>query len=198
VLGAVFSDTWSADGTARLWDAATGQEVLPPLRHEDLVRGAVFSDDENRILTWSDDKTARLWDAATGQEMLPPLRHKRSMGGADFSDDENRILTWSDDGTARLWDAATGQEVLPPLRHEDAVWGAAFSDDESRILTWSDDGTARLWDISRLPRGHLIQIACRLLPNHETMALEEHYGIAITEPICGPETPAPLWTNLKD
>ena len=26
--------TWSEDGTARLWDAATGKEVVAPLRHE--------------------------------------------------------------------------------------------------------------------------------------------------------------------
>ena len=40
VLGAAFNGdesrilTWSRDNTARLWDAATGQEVVAPLRHE--------------------------------------------------------------------------------------------------------------------------------------------------------------------
>ena len=76
--------------------------------------------------------------------------------------------------------------------------GAAFNGDESRILTWSDDGTARLWDISRLPRGNLIDIACGMLPDHDTSELEKRYGIAITEPICGPDTPAPVWTELVD
>ena len=75
-MGAAFNGdesrilTWSADNTARLWDAATGQEVVAPLRHEGLVWGAAFNGDESRILTWSADNTARLWDAATGQEVV--------------------------------------------------------------------------------------------------------------------------------
>ena len=28
--------------------------------------------------------------------------------------------------------------------------------------------------------------------------LKERYGISIAEPICGPDTPAPLWTELED
>ena len=40
MLGAAFNGdesrilTWSDDNTARLWDAATGKEVVAPLRHE--------------------------------------------------------------------------------------------------------------------------------------------------------------------
>ena len=76
VLGAAFNGdesrilTWSGDNTARLWDAATGQEVVAPLRHEGTWSGAAFNGDESRILTWSGDNTARLWDAATGQEVV--------------------------------------------------------------------------------------------------------------------------------
>ena len=182
---------------------------MPPLRHEGTVWGAAFNRDESRILTWSDDSTARLWDAATGREVMAPLRHEGLVWGAAFNRDESRILTWSDDNTARLWDAATGQEVVPPLHHAGPVWGAAFNRDESRIITWSADNTARLWDISRLPRGNLIQIACGMLPDRDkpdtpkveypdTSALKDLYGIAITEPICGPDTPALVWTELVD
>jgi WD40 repeat protein len=90
------------------------------------------------------------------------------------------------------------RETIPALRHGHAVLGAAFNGDESRILTWSDDGTARLWDIPRLPHGHLIDVACGMLPDHDTSELEDRYGIAITEPICGPDTPAPVWTEFVD
>jgi hypothetical protein len=63
VLGAAFNGdgsrilTWSEDGTARLWDAASGEQVLPPLRHEGAVGGAAFNGDGSRLLTWSDDGT---------------------------------------------------------------------------------------------------------------------------------------------
>ena len=78
VGGAAFSPdqqrvlTWSRDGTARLWDAATGQQQGPALRHEGTVGGAAFSPDQRRVLTWSEG-TARLWDIGDDIDLLPVL-----------------------------------------------------------------------------------------------------------------------------
>ena len=153
VLGAQFNGdesrilTWSLDGTARLWDAATGTQIGQPLHHEARVWGALFNGGERSILTWSEDRTARLWDAASGAQIGQPMYHEDDVLGARFNNDKNRILTWSLDGTARLWDVATGTQIGQPLRHEASVWGALFSGGERRVLTWSSDGTARLWDV---------------------------------------------------
>ena len=45
--------TWSDDGTARLWDAATGQELVPAMKSGGAVWGATFDREERRILTGS-------------------------------------------------------------------------------------------------------------------------------------------------
>jgi HEAT repeats len=93
VGGAVFNGdesrilSWGADNTVRLWDAATGREVVPAMRHDGGiganwgVGGAVFSGDESRILSWGADNTVRLWDAATGREVVPAMRHDGGIGG---------------------------------------------------------------------------------------------------------------------
>ncbi|MEV6325452.1 TIR domain-containing protein, partial [Nocardia sp. NPDC051787] len=64
----------SHDKTLRLWDAATGQPIGPPLTgHTDVVQSVGFSPDGKRIVSGSHDKTLRLWDGATGQPIGPPL-----------------------------------------------------------------------------------------------------------------------------
>ena len=45
--------TWVTDGTARLWDAATGQELVPAMKSGQSVWSAAFDREEKRILTWS-------------------------------------------------------------------------------------------------------------------------------------------------
>jgi hypothetical protein len=94
--------TASADGTARVWHAATGQPVTPPLRHDSRLEHAAFSPDGRRLVTASMDETARVWDAATGEPVTPALRHGSNLWHAAFSPDGRRLVTAADD--ARLWE----------------------------------------------------------------------------------------------
>ena len=68
--------SWSNDGTLRLWDLATGQQIGPAMKHAGVVNGAVLTKDETRILSWSGDDTLRVWDAATGQQIGPAMKHE--------------------------------------------------------------------------------------------------------------------------
>ncbi|HSW12031.1 MAG TPA: WD40 repeat domain-containing protein, partial [Solimonas sp.] len=138
--------TASWDGTARVWDAATGAPLTAPLKHDDWVRTAVFSPDGRKLLTASDDGTAKVWDAATGAPLTAPLKHDRWVRTAVFSPDGRKLLTASDDGTARVWDALTGAPLVKPLKHDGHVRSAVFSPDGRKLLTASSDSTARVWD----------------------------------------------------
>jgi WD40 repeat protein len=61
--------TGSRDNTARLWDAATGQELRAFLGHTDAIRAVAFSPDGKQVTTSSADSTVRVWDVATGQQL---------------------------------------------------------------------------------------------------------------------------------
>ena len=81
VLSAAFSPdgkrivTASFDGTARIWDATTGEPIGEPLRgHERGVTSAAYSPDGRRIVTASQDKTARIWDSASGKPIGEPAQ----------------------------------------------------------------------------------------------------------------------------
>ena len=132
-------------GTARVWDAQTGQPLTEPLKHADLVFSAKFSSDGKRVVTASMDSTARVWDAQTGQLLTEPLKHAGWVRSAQFSPDGKRVVTVSGKA-ARVWDAQTGQPLTEPLKHTESVLSAQFSPDGKRVVTASDDKTARAWE----------------------------------------------------
>jgi energy-coupling factor transporter ATP-binding protein EcfA2 len=138
--------TASEDKTARIWDAASGNEIAVLRGHGNWVRSAAFSPDGSRIVAASDDLTARIWDAASGKEIAVLRGHGDRVNCAAFSPGGSRIVTASWDNTARIWDAAGGKEIAVLRGHGNRVNCAAFSPDGSRIVTASWDNTARIWD----------------------------------------------------
>jgi WD40 repeat protein len=64
--------TASHDGTAKVWDARAGTEVLTLKGHTSLVESAAFVADGSRIVTWSRDRTAKVWDSRPFRETRPP------------------------------------------------------------------------------------------------------------------------------
>jgi WD40 repeat protein len=61
----------SADKTAKVWDAWTGQEKLSLTGHTSVVTSVAYSPDGQRIVSGSNDTTVKVWDAQTGQENPP-------------------------------------------------------------------------------------------------------------------------------
>ncbi len=137
--------TASWDGTARIWDAATGKEIRRLEGHSEMVRSAAFSPDGTRVVTAGVDGTARIWDAGTGKEIRRLGGHSASLWSAAFSPDGTSVVTGSEDGTARIWDAATGKEIRRLEGHLNSVLSAGFSPDGTRVVTTGVDGTTRIW-----------------------------------------------------
>jgi eukaryotic-like serine/threonine-protein kinase len=149
--------TASDDGTARLWDVASGSLFGQPIRHADGIVSAAFSPDGRALATGSCDGTARLWSVADGVPFGSPMRHDGPVTHVAFRPDGRRVLTGSEDGTARFWRVADGSPTGPTLHHEGEVHAVAFSPDGKRIVTGSSprrdgfnfesrDSTAILWD----------------------------------------------------
>jgi WD40 repeat protein len=148
--------TASADGSARVFEAATGAE-LARLDHGNAVTAVAFSPDGTRVATASDDRSARVFEAATGAE-LARLDHGNAVAAVAFSPDGTRVATASADLSARVFEAATGAE-LARLDHDGTVAAVAFSPDGTRVATASADRSARVFqaatgaELARLDHG---------------------------------------------
>jgi WD40 repeat protein len=136
--------TGSASGAVKLWNAATGQEILALKGHRGGVGGVAFSRDGRRLVTGSHDKTAKVWDLRTGQELFTLKGHTHYVRCVAFSPDGQRIVTGSDDRTARIWESGTGEEVFTLKGHTKEVRSIAFSPDGQRLVTGAD-AVARVW-----------------------------------------------------
>jgi WD40 repeat protein/transcriptional regulator with XRE-family HTH domain len=138
--------TASQDGTARVWDAATGATLLTvgDGQKYGAVNVAAFSPDGKRLVTGHDDHTARVWDAVSGRELLTLTGHTDFVYSVAFSPDGTRLATGSNDGMIKIWDAIAGKELLSL-----SVSGApvvAFSPDGTRLAAGSDDGKVTIWN----------------------------------------------------
>lgn len=90
-----------ADGTAKVWDLESGEELVTLRGHDDLVSQVAVSRDGTRVATTSDDGTAKLWDLATGRELLTLSGHDLLFAVA-FGPDGRLLATTSPDGTVAV------------------------------------------------------------------------------------------------
>jgi Tol biopolymer transport system component len=97
--------------SARIWDKASGAQLVELSGHSALVETAAFSPDGRFVATASHDRTAKLWDTQTGRELRTLWGHSQLLRDVAFSPDGNRLATASYDGTAKLWDTRSGRNT---------------------------------------------------------------------------------------
>jgi WD40 repeat protein/uncharacterized caspase-like protein len=160
-LDSQFVLTGDSDGTARVWNAASGQEIrrfthpagfsfVPPA-----VVQVAFSPD-NRFIVTSSGMATYVWDATTAKEVRR-FEGYSGVGGEIFSPDGRFVLTVNsaDHSALRLWDLTTGQKVqdfkIFPHRMGAKIWinAVAFSPTGQFMLASSlSDTTVYLWDVA--------------------------------------------------
>jgi WD40 repeat protein/DNA-binding SARP family transcriptional activator/ABC-type Fe3+/spermidine/putrescine transport system ATPase subunit len=142
--------TVSLDGTAKIWDASTGQQLQTLVGHAGPVRGVAFGPDGQRVATAGDDRTARIWSSETGEELRTLRGYSDRVIRVAFSPDGRSLAATSLDRTARLWDVASGEQVAV-LSASEGLQAIAFSSDGRKLAAGGANGLLRVWD---LPSGH--------------------------------------------
>ncbi|HEX5836593.1 MAG TPA: BTAD domain-containing putative transcriptional regulator, partial [Anaerolineales bacterium] len=137
--------TASDDGTARVWDAATGEELL---NLETGPSASVAFSPNGKLLATADyeARTVSLWDAVSGEKLLTLAGHSAGVNHIAFSPDGAQIASAGEDKSVKIWDVATGQLLLTLTGHKDIVSSVAFSPDGTELATGSWDHSVKVWD----------------------------------------------------
>jgi WD40 repeat protein len=141
--------TTSRDGTAKVWDPATGKEHFTLAGHKAMIYSPAFSPDGRYVLTSGGDG-ARIWDVS-----LPGNEEVMALPGPDVSGDVSLAL--SPDGSylalggvggkVHLHDADDGKLFAVLVGHTGGVRNLAFSPDGSRLATAGSDSLVKVWDV---------------------------------------------------
>ena len=133
----------------KIWDIATGNEVMKFSFDSTIVSCLEFSPDGKQLVSGSYDEIIRLWNIANGREIRTFKGHIFEISFISFSPNGKYILSGSNDildRTARLWDCATGHEINVFNGHPYWARYEVFSPDSSKMVSISTDGTVRLWE----------------------------------------------------
>jgi predicted NACHT family NTPase len=157
-LGSVQSVAFSIDGrllatgdyngVVRLWEAASGRELLTCKRHTHKVNSVTFSPDGKTLASGSDDQTVRLWDINSGECLNTLHGHSSWVFSVAFNPDGKTLASGSDDQTVRVWNVNSGECLNTLHGHSRWVFSVVFSPDGKTLASGSADQTIRLWDIN--------------------------------------------------
>ncbi len=143
--------TGSMDGTAKLWDAATGRVLVAFPASAGPVKSVAISPDGSHIVTASERDTATVWDAQTGQVVLTINHRIDLVKTMAISPDGESVAIGGgvayQPSDVTLWNVKTGKRQIILKGHQDHVASLAFSADGKQILTASVND-ARVWDLS--------------------------------------------------
>jgi WD40 repeat protein len=169
--------TAGADGTVRLWDAATGGLLLTVDLHPNGALGVAFSPDGQYLAAASElpDAIVKVWRFAGNElvELYTLSAFPSRVVSVKFSPDGAHLVTSGHSAHLAIWDALTGEPLGDFSGHVGTVGRIAFSPDGRTLVSSSLDATIRLWDVAS--RTNRLTLSTELPPNDVSFSPDGAY-----------------------
>ncbi len=166
----------SEDKTVRLWNLASGKEVLVLRGHTQFVQSIAFHPHQSDLIVSAGrDRLIKLWDWAAQREICSIAAHEQPINSVAFSPDGQWLASGSADKTVKVW-STTGQLISTFAEHRLAVNAVAFAPLAPLIASASADATVRIWNLEtaklvRTLKGHVQAVrAIAFSPNGQLLA----------------------------
>jgi eukaryotic-like serine/threonine-protein kinase len=133
----------SDDGSVKIWDVASGEELFTLRGHHAAVQNVAFHPSGNPVVSVASDGTARLWNARIDPQSRPLHGHTAPVRGLAYSPDGSRLASVSEDRTLRFWEASTCKAIGEAVALSEKAWSVAYSPDGGQLAIACGDWSLR-------------------------------------------------------
>jgi len=141
-----FAISAAFDDTMRVWDIASGRELLR-FEFPAAIKSIAVLPNGRTVLVGSNDHLLRLCDIISGQIIRSLAGHTENVQAVALLPDGHRAISGASDSTMRLWDLRSATEIKRFAHPGDTVWSVAVHPDGRRAVSLAG-GIARLWDLN--------------------------------------------------
>jgi len=193
--GSFIASASSSDGTVKLWNTDTGEELrtLRRLTDEGYLKVLLGRDPQATI-------RPQFPEAATEEEVIHALARAGFWFRGCVAPDNSFVVSVIWDQTLKLWDATTGDEVrtlrsqrdggVRDESHRRKISDVAIAPDGTFIVSASEDNTVKVWDSATGEEVHSLQARnpCAVAPDGSLiLAAGEDNALTLWDPATGQE-----------
>ncbi len=148
--------TGTGQGTLKVWDLDSGEELHELSGHSDSVNAAAISPDGRLAVSGSSDKTIKVWDLDSGEELHTLVGHTTFINTVAISPDgrlvisgaRSRSFMGTDQGMLKVWDLLSGEELTTLGEYIGSVDAMAIGPDGRLVVSGHGNSDPQLWDLT--------------------------------------------------
>jgi len=135
------------NGTAVLFDVATGKRLASVADEPDAIIAADISPDEKLVAIGCTSRRVKLFSTEDGSLKAAIEKHTDWVTAVAFSPNGKYLATGDRIGNIHLWDGSTGSVILPLSEHKKSVRALSWRSDSGVLASCGEDGTVVWWDV---------------------------------------------------